>query len=190
MDCWQERNRPQRRSSLPGTESFNGSVSVSMSDTTSGATIYYTTDGTTPTTSSTKYAGAITVSATKTINAVASATGYLVSQMASATFTDITQASAPTFSPVAGIYTAAQSVTISDATSGATIYYTTDGTTPTTSSTKYAGTAITVSSTETINAIAVVSGYTNSAVSSAAYTISRREAESAFPRGSPARKGR
>ncbi|HEX3472452.1 MAG TPA: chitobiase/beta-hexosaminidase C-terminal domain-containing protein, partial [Silvibacterium sp.] len=166
----------------PGTESFNGSVSVSISDTTSGATIYYTTDGTTPTTSSAKYTGAITVSATETINAVASASGYLVSQMASATFTDITQASMPTFSPVAGIYTAAQSVTISDATSGATIYYTTDGSTPTTSSTKYSG-AITVSTTETINAIAVVSGYTNSAVASAAYTIEPLGSGISFPQG-------
>ena len=51
-----------------------------------------------------------------------------------------TQAATPTFSPAAGTYSGAQSVTISDATSGATIYYTTNGTTPTTSSTKYTGT--------------------------------------------------
>ncbi len=72
-------------------------------------------------------------------------------------------AATPTFSPAPGTYTSVQTVTISDATPGATIYYTTDGTTPTSSSTKYTG-SITVSSSETINAVAVVSGLGNSAV--------------------------
>jgi sugar lactone lactonase YvrE len=76
----------------------------------------------------------------------------------------------PTFSPVAGTYAAAQTVAISDAASGVTIYYTTNGTTPTTSSTKYTG-PITVSSTETVKAIAVASGWANSATGSATYTI-------------------
>jgi LysM repeat protein len=76
----------------------------------------------------------------------------------------------PTFSLASGTYATAQTVTISDATSGALIYYTTDRTTPTTSSAKYSG-PITVSSTETINAIAAASGYTNGAVASATYTI-------------------
>jgi hypothetical protein len=81
----------------------------------------------------------------------------------------------PTFSLAAGTVNVppAQSVTLSDATSGATIYYTTDGTTPTTGSTAYTG-AITLPSTamtETIQAIAVETGYTPSPVASAAYTI-------------------
>ena len=57
-----------------------------------------------------------------------------------------TQASAPTFSPAAGTYTTAQTVTISDATAGATIHYTSNGTTPTTASNVYSG-AITVPAT-------------------------------------------
>jgi hypothetical protein len=156
----------------PTSESFSGTISVSISDSTSGASIYYTINGTTPTTSSTLYTGPITVSATETIEAIAIAVNHLQSPVASATYTESSPTAAtPTFSPTPGTYTSTQTVTISDATSGAAIYYTTNGTTPTTSSTKYSA-PISVGSSETIQAIAVASGYTNSAVGSAAYTIS------------------
>jgi N-acetylneuraminic acid mutarotase len=79
-------------------------------------------------------------------------------------------AATPVFSPEAGTYASAQSVTITSATPEAAIYYTTDGTTPTTSSTAYTG-PIGVSSTETIKAIATASGYLASAVAIATYTI-------------------
>jgi hypothetical protein len=79
-------------------------------------------------------------------------------------------AAAPTFSPSSGTFTAAQKVTLTSSTPGATIYYTTNGSTPTTSSTKYTG-AIAVSSTQTIKAIATASGYAASPVASATYTI-------------------
>ena len=81
----------------------------------------------------------------------------------------------PTFSPAAGTYCGSQTVTISSSTSGSTIYYTTDGTTPTTSSSHgTAGAAkasVTVSSTQTLKAIAVKDGLTNSTAASASYTI-------------------
>lgn len=78
---------------------------------------------------------------------------------------------APTFSPAAGTYTEAQSVTISTTTSGASIYYTTDGSTPSSSNgTLYNG-AINVSEDMTIKAIAVKPGSNDSPVSEAAYTI-------------------
>jgi hypothetical protein len=74
----------------------------------------------------------------------------------------------PTFSVPAGTYTAAQSVTLSDATPGATIYCTTNGNTPTASSQVYTGLAIAVSITTTIKAIALgVPGYASSAVATA-----------------------
>lgn len=79
-------------------------------------------------------------------------------------------AATPTFSPAAGTYTSAQSVTISCATSGASIYYTTDGSDPDNTKTLYTG-AISVTSTTTIKAIAYASGYDPSAIASATYTI-------------------
>ena len=75
----------------------------------------------------------------------------------------------PTFDPAAGTYTSAQSVTLACATDGASIYYTTDGTTPTNASTKYTK-AIDVYKTMTIKAIAQ-KGDDYSPVASAAYTI-------------------
>ena len=77
---------------------------------------------------------------------------------------------APTFSPAPGTYTSAQNVTISTATKDATIYYTIDGTDPTTNSAVYS-TAITVNKTTTIKAIAVKANYNSSVVATAEYTI-------------------
>ncbi len=150
---------------------YTTTQTVTLSDATSGATIYYTTNGSTPTTSSSVYSGAITVSATETLEAIAVKPGYTTSTAASATYTINPVLTAPTFSVAAGTYSSSQSVTLSDATSGATIYYTTNGSTPTTSSSVYSG-AITVSATETLEAIAVKPGYTTSTAASATYTIS------------------
>lgn len=81
------------------------------------------------------------------------------------------KAATPVFSPAAGTYDSAQSVTITCATTGAAVYYTTDGTTPSASNgTLYSG-PITVSATATIKAVAVKSDMTDSDVASATYTI-------------------
>ena len=85
--------------------------------------------------------------------------------------TPVETCATPTFSPAAGTYTSAQSVTISTTTSGASIRYTTDGSTPTsTSGTVYTG-AINVSETTTIKAIAYKDGNNDSQVAEATYTI-------------------
>ena len=76
----------------------------------------------------------------------------------------------PTFSPVAGTYSSPQSVTIQCATIGATIRYTTDGSTPSSSSTLYSG-PIMVSVTTTIKARAYKTHMTNSDTASAEYII-------------------
>ena len=76
----------------------------------------------------------------------------------------------PTFSPEGGNYTSAQNVEIITKTEGATIYYTIDGTDPTANSLVYSS-AISVTETTTIKAMAVKDGYNKSAVASATYTI-------------------
>lgn len=77
---------------------------------------------------------------------------------------------APTFSVAPGTYTSAQTLALSDTTPGAVIYYTTNGTTPTTGSTPYT-VPITVAVTETMQAIAVASGDSQSGVASASYIV-------------------
>lgn len=78
--------------------------------------------------------------------------------------------SMPTFSPASGIYTEALDVTITCNTAGATIYYTLDGSTPSTGSMVYSN-PIEITETTTVKAIGVKSGMNNSAVATATYTI-------------------
>ena len=108
------------------------------------------------------------------ITAIYSGDGTFATSTSSAqtlTVNSLPLAATATFSPGSGTYGSAQRVTINDTTTGATIYYTNDGTTPTTSSAVYNG-PITVGSTETLQAIAGAGGYNNSTVASATYTIS------------------
>lgn len=271
----------------PVAGTYTAAQSVTISTSTSGSTIYYTQDGSTPTTGSTVYSGAINVNSSRIINAIAVKSGMTNSNVASAAYTinlpaapgaftqtaptsgatgvstspsftwaassnaasytlvvspnsnlsspvinqsgitgtsfngsglnnstqyywrvtavnatgstnatnsgiaftttaPLPTVATPTFSPAAGTYTSAQSVTISSTTSGATIYYTTDGSTPTTSSTVYTG-ALNVGSTQTIKAIGAKSGSNNSAVASATYTINLPvPAPGAFTQTTPA----
>ena len=83
--------------------------------------------------------------------------------------TPLAQQPAPIPSVAPGSYSGSQSVTLSSLSSTA-IYYTTDGSTPTTSSTRYTS-AITVSASMTIKAIAAGSGLSNSSIMGAQYTI-------------------
>lgn len=96
------------------------------------------------------------------------------------------QVAAPTFSPNGGTFSVAQTVTLTSATSGATIRYTTDGSTPTASSPAYAA-PLTVSATQTLRAIASKAGLTDSSVASATFTIAAGDfAQSATASGTSA----
>jgi len=155
----------------PTPGSYGSAQAVSLSDATPAASIYYTTNGSTPTTSSTLYTGTpIPVSTSETLEAMAVASGYANSPVATGAYLINSAAATPSFTPAPGTYSSAQSVALVDATPGASIYYTTNGSTPTTSSTLYTG-PIPVGTSETIQAIAAASGYANSAVARGAYVI-------------------
>jgi serine protease len=169
---------PPTFSPAPGT--YSDAQSVTLSDATPGAQIHYTTDGTTPTTSSALYAGPIAVSTTATIKAIAVAAGYTQSTVASGTYTiqvqapQIPTAATPSFDPPAGgSFPGPVSVTISDVTPGATIHYTTDGSAPTTSSAMYTG-PVRLSTSTTLKAIAAAPGYAQSAAATGKYNIRKR----------------
>lgn len=86
---------------------------------------------------------------------------------------------APTYNPSAGTYTSAQSVTISSSTDGASIYYTTDGSTPDETSTPYT-VPVNISETTTLKAIAYNNG-TASSVSSGTYTLEISSTDASIP---------
>ena len=156
----------------PAAGTYTSAQAVTLSTSTPGASIRYTTDNSTPTpTAGTLYSTAINIAATTTVKAVAYETGWNPSNVTSATYTITGTVANPSFSPAAGTYTSAQAVTISTTTAGASIRYTSDGSTPSaTVGTVYSG-PVTVSSSITLNAIAYKSGWTDSAVSPAPYVI-------------------
>ena len=87
------------------------------------------------------------------------------------TIEPIGPAATPVISPGTGTYKTTQTVHITDATPASTIYYTTDGSTPTIKSLKYTSAGIKVTKTETIHAIAVAVGYTESREATATLTF-------------------
>ena len=258
----------------PNGASFAGSTSVSLADVTGGATIYYTTDGSSPTQSSPKYSGPITISSDVLLKAqafknnanpssvasawfaktstfdfslgnsgnVSVAAGASVSNTITATLASgstqalsftvsglpsgasgsfssttcnpscstvlsITTSSStpagnfpvtvtstgggvtrttvftlnvaaavvstvvpPTITPNGGSFTNSVSVALATASSGASIYYTTDGSSPTQSSKLYTG-AMTLTASTVVKAKAFKSGYNPSAEASASFTL-------------------
>jgi hypothetical protein len=157
----------------PAGGTYSSAQSVTITSSTSGASIRYTLDGSNPTpTTGTLYSGPVSIAATATLKAIAYASGYDNSAVTSASYTiTVPSVAAPTFSPAGGTYSSAQSVTIASSTSGASIRYTLDGSTPTsTAGTLYSG-AVTISTSATLKAIAYKSGMSDSAVTSASYTI-------------------
>ncbi|MGC2169764.1 MAG: FG-GAP-like repeat-containing protein [Candidatus Sulfotelmatobacter sp.] len=153
----------------PGT--YTSPQTLAITEVIPGSTIYYELTGSVSTNGYVQYTGpvALPYGGVETLQAYATETGYDQSNYLVAQYTlNYPATPVPILSLPSGSYSSPQSLTITDSLTGATIYYTTGGTTPTTSSMKYTG-PITVSSTETIEAIAVATGYSPSAVTTAAY---------------------
>ena len=144
------------------TVTISTSGSVTLACATSGAAIYYTTNGSAPTSSSTKYSSAFTVASGTTVKAIA------VKDGTSSSVTSQTYTKASVSTPVISI-TSAGVVTITCATSGAAIYYDTGGATPTTSSTKYSGSFTLSGTSALVCAVAYLDG-TYSEVASQSWT--------------------
>ncbi|MGJ8677688.1 MAG: chitobiase/beta-hexosaminidase C-terminal domain-containing protein [Akkermansiaceae bacterium] len=100
-----------------------------------GAVIYYTTDGSDPTTSSTEYTGAISVSSSLELRAIATFDGN-TSAVRTISYTIGSQVATPVISPASGDFLLSQEVSISTTTADALLYYTIDGSSPLTSTTR------------------------------------------------------
>jgi beta-glucanase (GH16 family) len=175
----------------PGGE-YSAAQHVKIKDVTPGATFYYTTDGTTPTEKSKKYTGRVDVPVApnpQILKAIAVKPGFDQSAVATATYSITPLVATPTFDPSPGTYSSPVAVTLSDSTENTVIYYTTNGSTPTTASRKYNGAPIDVTKTEDIDAIAAVGHDEQSAVASATYKIVAGTAAPPTVSTSPARNG-
>lgn len=153
----------------PVAGSYTGPLTVTITAT-SGAAIYYSTDGSAPSTMSNLYSGPFQLSVTTTVSAIAVQTGFIQSPVTTVAYVLASQTAPPNFAPAAGTYVSAQSVTLTDDTAGATIYYTTDGSIPTHGSTAFSA-AIPVAATTTIRALASSAGLSDSGVVAGTFNI-------------------
>lgn len=147
---------------------FNATITIMAED---GATIHYTTDGSTPTTESLQYTTPFLITETTTVKAIAVKEHYQNSPVAMETFTIIIPTvETPVFAPVAGTYADSVVFSIACATEDVEIRYTTDGTEPTVTSTLYTA-PITLTATTTVKAKAFKTDWSASETATAVYTV-------------------
>ena len=153
----------------PGT--YTSPQDVTMASTTTGVTIRYTTDGSTPTESSTAYTGPVNIATSTTLKAIAFRSGWTSSDMRTGTYTmNFGTLAAPTVTPASGTYESSITVEMTASPATATIRYTTDGTTPTSSSTVYSS-PLSIQTSLTVKAKAFHPDYSTSPETSRTYTI-------------------
>lgn len=154
-----------------GDNTYYFDATVTMTAPNANASIYYTTDGTVPTDSSTLYTGPFQVATTSTIKAIAMLENYANSDV---TTLDVTitypTVEAPVFTPASGTYADSVTFSIASATEGAAIHYTTDGTEPTEASALYTA-PVTLNATTTVKAKAYKTDWFASETATAVYTV-------------------
>jgi hypothetical protein len=154
----------------PAAGTYKSIQSVSIKDTNANAHFYYTLDGTEPTTRSTLYTAPISISTNQIIRAIALVTGLATSATTTAAYIITLPASAPVYMPTAGTYTTTIDVALHTSTAQAVIFYTTDGTVPTSASAIYKA-PIALDKNTTLEAIAIAPGGLYSSIRKAIYTI-------------------
>ncbi|GBU26904.1 hypothetical protein R84B8_00420 [Treponema sp. R8-4-B8] len=162
----------------PASGEVSNNTAITLATTTAGAAIYYTQDGTEPSTASALYSDSakpVITAGKLTLKAVAVKEGMTNSAVMTETYTltPPQTAATPTATPASGVVANDTAITLASATAGAAIYYTQNGTEPSTASTLYSDSAkpVITAGKLTLKAVAVKEGMTNSAVMTATYTI-------------------
>ena len=157
----------------PSPQSVTNGTPISISTVTPGATIYYTTNGVTPTTNSLIYSSPVAIQGNTTLEAIAFEEGYTNSHQAVGNY-PLAIAATPVFSPPVGPITNGTLVSISCSTPNSVIYYTLDGTTTTTNSPVYSE-PFAVNSGTTLTAFATANSYGNSGTATTTYLFKKME---------------
>lgn len=141
-----------------------------LSSETVGSSIYYTTNGDTPTVDSTLYVSPIEISSIAEIKAIAVSSELLNSSMKSENYVIDSQVKTPDVSVLGGTYSYDLSVSIESETNEAILYYTLDGSLPTNQDLVYSD-PLTITETSTLSVIGIKDGFLDSNIVVSSYTI-------------------
>ena len=163
-------NQAQKPNTNYTSGEYTEPISVSLMTATPNAKIYYTLDGSEPTSKSKSFNNPIKINKTTTLRAISIADGYRISD--EVTYKYIYQVDIPQTNKKSGKYQGTISVKLSCATNGAKIYYTTNGKTPTSKSTRYKGEKIKIKK-NTILKVIAIKGIVKSKILTQKYIIKK-----------------